>query len=1228
MYKNCINSIFYKLRTSLFMGGFFFSFFSAYALEIPHDIVLLETVSSIPLRFDYIKTSEKNTLAGNLINVPSSSNIGKIVFSIIDSNQAILWEKKEDKPENIQQNKPKVIPFFLTLPTEKFPKNSELKITLFGLKQNFLGSTQKKLPFSSFIDVVSVSNLNVSIPDNSSLGEISFLVSNNEKNLNFSPQIRISPKDVEERIFFKKIFPEEQIKNNSTKVFSFSFNPPTSPGLYSVELLLLDKEENTISGRLKKDFLIEGAFARITSFDTSANRFLLESDTLSIAFQGFVPDSQKETFAEVSIKQHLEEKVVDFLFQSVPLTVKNSKISGLISFPLENPASQFIIELKIKQGNDILISKIFKSKNFPAPLLQEFSKEQEEDLSQKIEKLEQSFFDDWILWIAIIFLFFLIALNSWLRQEKRFFLLLLTPLFLCESAFAAVTVFWHHPIANWSFNPIAIENKFLPFKKVLFHGNIFDNLTQHGFFQETPQRIIVKFFKDGNDVYVEPESFTIQNTKTYDFEINLPTSLSNGAWGAQILFKMNSSCGESGWCGTAWQDTLLIDKTPPSLNIVYDNDASKALFRTTLGASEETLHQYLILKEFNINLRRSKLFLKNDKVIERMDIFQIKMHKEKTLGDKNEYLYILQQKLADNIAIIERRTEEDDILKAALEAQIIIVNEERLALANDITSIASDITTLSNEITSLEEEITTLNENISTPETIIESIKQSIRTIKRGAKKDSVAVNISCSDGGASCHRNSVDLIIRGNFCEESEPENNCDSIAPRNIKVCDNIGNCTFPEENSLEIDWYDPAKPTISQSILWKNKGNVGGTEFFLDDSATNTNISTGENIAFEITAADFENPTKATHPAFFDDDACGSNADSFLFPKGGRCVEDETVCAISSSQRGIIDDSVGGTCTTECAPGYIADGLFCILKCDYHLFDGCLPFNLIGVGCEDSEWLPTPESVQNGTSFVQTSNCGSTRQAVGTGTGLYQVEASLQFGALDNSFLSRFPLIGSNQNTWTWSGWIKQGELDRSQIIFNAGDDNTNWTSIKFDDSNRLQIEHQVDGTTNTNITSSTLFNNQDTWMHLVVVWDTTNVLPENRVQIYVDDNRIVNFDTNIIPPLHSNSFINNLSNHSMGRFVGTSSEDFFNGLFAEVVFVDGQSLSPSSFGEYNIDTKWIPRSFDGTHGTNGFHLNFSDSSFLMSLGNDSSENNNHWLLNNFELSDSLSDSPSNP
>jgi hypothetical protein len=89
------------------------------------------------------------------------------------------------------------------------------------------------------------------------------------------------------------------------------------------------------------------------------------------------------------------------------------------------------------------------------------------------------------------------------------------------------------------------------------------------------------------------------------------------------------------------------------------------------------------------------------------------------------------------------------------------------------------------------------------------------------------------------------------------------------------------------------------------------------------------------------------------------------------------------------------------------------------------------------------------------------------------------------------------------------------------------------------------------------------------------------------------------------------------HSHRSFGHDRELTFLNGYMTEVNFIDGQALTPSSFGETNETTGvWSPIKFNGPWnvgtGVNGFYLNFSDNSDVTAatLGADYSGNGNNW------------------
>jgi hypothetical protein len=224
-------------------------------------------------------------------------------------------------------------------------------------------------------------------------------------------------------------------------------------------------------------------------------------------------------------------------------------------------------------------------------------------------------------------------------------------------------------------------------------------------------------------------------------------------------------------------------------------------------------------------------------------------------------------------------------------------------------------------------------------------------------------------------------------------------------------------------------------------------------------------------------------------------------------------------------------------------------------------------------------------------------------------YFLRNSLRFRASNSAFLSRTPASTTNQRTFTWSGWVKRGTLGGSnaQYMFSArsANNDSGWFSFYFNVTDTLG----VGGWTVDYRSTTQLFRDPSAWYHLVLAVDTTQSTASNRIKVYVNGSEITAFSTTNNPTQNFDYPVNSsAAAHSHGSVVGYSPTYNFDGYMAEVNFVDGQQLTPSSFGKTDAATnQWVPKKFGGAYGTNGFYLKFDDSS---AVGKDSSGNGNNW------------------
>lgn len=252
------------------------------------------------------------------------------------------------------------------------------------------------------------------------------------------------------------------------------------------------------------------------------------------------------------------------------------------------------------------------------------------------------------------------------------------------------------------------------------------------------------------------------------------------------------------------------------------------------------------------------------------------------------------------------------------------------------------------------------------------------------------------------------------------------------------------------------------------------------------------------------------------------------------------------------------------------------------------------------------------------------GNNILAGSSGQGGYEIEQSLRFEDGDSPALSLTPST-SNRKTFTWSGWIKRGNIPASYMnLFGATDGVNNEFDIRFTSSNTLEVNEYTSPSYNFDVITSQVFRDTSSWYHIVVVVDTTESTASDRVKIYINGSQVTSFGTASYPSLNYDTYINNSSYPTyIGSFSTTGNR--FDGYLAEVNFIDGQALDPSNFGETDLLTnQWIPKKYVGTYGTNGFYLNFSDSA---SLGADSSGNGNNFTPTNLAATDQVLDSPTN-
>ena len=250
-------------------------------------------------------------------------------------------------------------------------------------------------------------------------------------------------------------------------------------------------------------------------------------------------------------------------------------------------------------------------------------------------------------------------------------------------------------------------------------------------------------------------------------------------------------------------------------------------------------------------------------------------------------------------------------------------------------------------------------------------------------------------------------------------------------------------------------------------------------------------------------------------------------------------------------------------------------------------------------------------------------------------FTTDRSVRLRSSNSAYFNRtFSSSGTDLKRWTLSFWVKRGTLGVQSVPFGSQDTpGTGAASLYFlfSTSNTFAVFYPNTATTLSAATTA-VFRDTSSWYHFVVTYDSTQATNTDRIKIYVNGVQQA-LSSPVYPSLNATTTWNSNCAHFISKNP-VSAVDYFDGYITEINSIDGQALTPSSFGEYDSvrNTQWKPKAYTGTYGTNGFYLKFADNSnnTAATIGKDSSGNSNNWTPNGISVTagvtyDSMTDVP---
>ena len=244
-----------------------------------------------------------------------------------------------------------------------------------------------------------------------------------------------------------------------------------------------------------------------------------------------------------------------------------------------------------------------------------------------------------------------------------------------------------------------------------------------------------------------------------------------------------------------------------------------------------------------------------------------------------------------------------------------------------------------------------------------------------------------------------------------------------------------------------------------------------------------------------------------------------------------------------------------------------------------------------------------------------------------GAYEVANSCRFNDGDSAKMSKTLGTATDNKKWTVNVWVKLGQLGTNRAIWTSRTGTSGaYVNCIFNTADDLNIYMtDKDGNNGADYITNRKFRDVGAWYCLTFAMDSTLGTTGDRLRVYVNGVEETSFSTET-HPAQNQIYPANYSGYTFVVGSRTDDSEYFDGYQAEFCMIDGQQLTPTSFGEFDEDSPTIFKPIDVsglTFGNNGFYLDFEDSS---NLGNDANGGTDLTEVN-LAATDQSIDSPTN-
>ena len=204
---------------------------------------------------------------------------------------------------------------------------------------------------------------------------------------------------------------------------------------------------------------------------------------------------------------------------------------------------------------------------------------------------------------------------------------------------------------------------------------------------------------------------------------------------------------------------------------------------------------------------------------------------------------------------------------------------------------------------------------------------------------------------------------------------------------------------------------------------------------------------------------------------------------------------------------------------------------------------------------------------------------------------------------TYLSKTLPASDEGAAWTFSTWVKRGNLTTTQCIISAGTASNTRFQLYFGSGDAIGLFVDMVGTSSTDWETTAKYRDPGAWYHIVLNWNGSAIaLYVNGVQVTEGVGTTTGDGSNKL-------VIGTNIEHKIGAIYDGSWD--FTGSMAHTHFCAENTYTASSFGEFDATSGvWVPKTGPSvTYGTNGFFLKYQDTT---NFGDDSSGNENDFTV----------------